>query len=99
MDIQTWLFANSVVIALTIISGIIWVNTQNSERKGETNLVKQDLDNHKQSHKKLEDRVTLHESKLDDKLDELNTKIEDKHNILNAKLDGLKDLIIERISK
>jgi hypothetical protein len=85
MDLQGWIVGNSVVIGLTIISGIVWINAQNSDRKSETGLVKQDLDNHKQNHKALERRVTEHESKIEGKLESLNDKMDD-----------LKDLIIER---
>lgn len=96
MDIQSWIVGNSVAIILAIIGGIVWVNTQNSERKSDNSLVKQDLDNHKQNHEKLERRVTEHEDKIDDKLSKLDRKIDDKHNILNDKLDELKDLLISR---
>ena len=78
------------------ISGILWVNNQNSDRKSDTRSVSEDLFNHKKNHEKLEARVTTHEDKIDDKLFELDKKIEEKHTILNGKLDDLKDLIIER---
>lgn len=84
---------------LTLIGMAVMVIAAFYATKNDVQLVRNDLNNHKESHKKLEERVTQHEDKLDDKLDELNRKIEDKHNILNTKLDGLKDLIIERISK
>jgi uncharacterized protein YlxW (UPF0749 family) len=96
MDITSWLVGNSVAIVLAIIGGMLWVNTQNGDRKADNSLVRQDLQNHKESHKKLEERVTSHEDKIDQKLAGLDRKIDEKHNILNDKLDELKDLVIER---
>lgn len=85
MDIQSWIVGNSVVIVLAIISGIVWINGQNADRKAEIGLVEQDLDNHKINVNQLERRVSEHENKIDKKLE-----------ALNEKMDSLKDLIIER---
>ncbi len=85
MDIQLWLVANSFGIIMGVIGGIIWVNQQNADRKGENQLTKQDLNNHKLNHRALEERMEKHENKIDEKL-----------NSLSEKMDSLKDLIIER---
>ena len=54
------------------LSGIVWVRDKNSERKSENDLMKQDFDNHKHNHVKLENRVNEHESKIDERLAEIN---------------------------
>ncbi len=56
--------------------------------KNEVNIVRNDLNNHKDNHSKLEERVTAHENKIDDKL-----------NVLSEKMDALKTLIIENLKK
>lgn len=85
MGVDTWIgiCANIMAILIAAIGGIVWVNTQISERKNETNLVRQDLENHKKHHVDLKERLEKHEGKMDEKL-----------NTMNEKLDDLKDLII-----
>jgi predicted nucleic acid-binding Zn-ribbon protein len=57
------------------VSGIVWVRDQNGKRKGEIDLVKQDLQNHKDNHNKLEARVSQHEEKIDEKLGSIMEKL------------------------
>lgn len=85
MDIQTWLIANSLGLMLAVISGIVWINQQNADRKGENLLTKQDLDNHKMNHKALEERVEKHENKIDEKLQSITDKIEDLRTLIIEK--------------
>jgi len=56
--------------------------------KNEVRLVKLELDNHKQSHTELVQRVEKHEGKIDEKLESISGKVDD-----------LKTLIIEKLGK
>lgn len=85
MDIQLWVIANSFGLMMAIIGGIVWVNQQNADRKGENQLTKQDLNNHKLNHKSLEERVEKHENKIDEKLENITGKIEDLRTLIIEK--------------
>lgn len=88
MDLQTWVITNSLTLMIAIVSGIIWVNQQNADRKSECELNKQDLANHKLNHKALEDRVERHENKIDEKLQGITDKIEDLRTLIIEKFNG-----------
>lgn len=88
MSIETWLYTNFAVLMTAIITGIIWVNQQNADRKGENQLTKQDLYNHKLNHKALEERVEKHENKIDEKLQGITDKIEDLRTLIIEKFNG-----------
>jgi len=82
-------------VVLTIIGmTITWtkqisnIDSVKSHSDNQIQLVKQDLENHKQNHNKLEDRVTINENKIDEKLESL-----------SGKMDDLKTLIIENLKK
>lgn len=81
---------------ITIVGAMIMILGSFYASQNDIKLVRNDLDNHRENHKKLEERVTSHEDKIDKKLAGLDSKIDEKHNILNDKLDELKDLVIER---
>lgn len=88
MSVEQWLYANSVGLMIAIVTGIIWVNQQNADRKAECQLNKQDLDNHKLNHKALEERVEKHENKIDERLETITTKIEDLRTLIIEKFNG-----------
>jgi len=81
---------------ITIVGAMIMILGSFYATQNDIKLVRNDMDNHKANHKRLEERVLSHEDKIENKLAGLDRKIDDKHNILNDKLDELKDLLIER---
>ena len=88
MSIEQWLYANFAGLMIAIVTGIIWVNQQNADRKSEFQLTRQDLENHKLNHKALEERVEKHENKIDEKLQGITDKIEDLRTLIIEKFNG-----------
>ena len=97
MQIDTWIAIGGFgFMILTTLIGLTVTWTKQSSNidavkqhaDSQFQLVKQDLENHKTNHSKLEERVTLHEGKIDEKLESL-----------SGKMDDLKTLIIENLKK
>ena len=97
MGIEAWAaLAGILATAVGTIVGmsVSWAKQQahidavRSECLNDTELVRQDLSNHKLNHEKLEARVMEHENKIDTKLESIGNK-----------MDELKDLIIETLKK
>ena len=97
MGIDTWITLGGfafVLLSSVIGMAVTWtkqsanIEAVKISAQNDVLLVKQDLENHKLNHNKLEERVTQHEDKIDQKLE-----------TLSGKMDDLKTLIIENLKK
>jgi SMC interacting uncharacterized protein involved in chromosome segregation len=95
MQIDTWIaIGGFIFMLLTTIIGIAvtWtkqsanIDSIKSHADSQIQLIKQDLENHKANHSKLEERVTSHEGKIDDKLESLSDKMDDLKNLIIGNL-------------
>jgi hypothetical protein len=84
---QTWTPA-FIMTAINIIVVVVAITRSHEQQTAAIEIIKQDLSNHKENHKKLEERVTAHEEKIDQRLQTIQESISE-----------VRDLVIELKAK
>lgn len=100
MEPKDWIYLGGLVATLLIalIVNLVSIVTASNKQSNRIDLVNQDLQNHKDSHSKLEERVDEHEQKIDSKLDGMNLKIDSNHKEISKSLTEIQ-IAIEGLKK
>jgi len=100
MEPKDWIYLAGLVATLLValIVNLVSVVSAHNKQSNRIDLVNQDLQNHKENHLKLEERVEEHEQKIDGKLDAMNLKIDSNHKEISKSLTEIQ-VAIEGLKK